>query len=200
VVGGKTTSVPATQTTGSPADIPISVQFPGTGSNVLTQSINLNLGQFGANEGAVAGQGLVQTNATGTTSQIAVGALTQDGYPAGSFQSVAIDSNGYVNVSYSNGVTQPYFQIPIANFPASIQLQRLDGGAYKSTLASGNPVINQPGQNGAGTLDPSALENSTVDIAGQFTQLITAQQAYTANSKVITTVDTLLSAVINLVQ
>jgi flagellar hook protein FlgE len=153
------------------------------------QTINFNFGAYGTPSGVTQFAG---TTVTGTT--------TQDGVPAGDFENLSITSSGLVDLNYTNGQSKPFFQVAVAQFNAPDQLQRVQGAAFTSTIDSGPADLNPPGTNGAGTIDPSTLEQSNVDIATQFTQLITAQQVYSANSKVITTADQLLSTVIALIQ
>lgn len=155
------------------------------------QTLNFNLGTYGSASGI--------TQYSDATNQVS-STLTQDGVPRGSFENVSIDNNGFVDINYTNGQTKAFYQIAVAQFNAPDQLQRLQGSAFTATLDSGAAQLDPPGQNGAGTISPSTLEESNVDIATQFTQLITAQQVYSANSKVITTANQLLTTVINLIQ
>jgi len=154
------------------------------------QTLNFNFGTYGT------ASGVTQY----ADSAVTVQSVTQDGTPRGSFENLTIDQNGFVNLNYTNGQSLAFFQIPVAQFNDPDQLQRLQGSAFSATIDSGSPQVNPPGVNGGGTIAPSTLEQSNVDIATQFTQLITAQQVYTANSKVITTADQLLSTVIALIQ
>jgi flagellar hook protein FlgE len=179
--------VPSTTTPGTGAAAGFALPFDfGTG----TQSVSFNLGNFGQATGVTA-----FADTTVTTQSV-----TQDGVARGSFQSLSIDDNGFVNINYNNGQTKSFYQIPVAQFNAPDQLQRLQGATFSATLDSGAPNLNPPGVDGAGTISPSTLEESNVDIATEFTKLITAQQVYSANSKIITTVDQLLTTVIQMIQ
>jgi flagellar hook protein FlgE len=153
------------------------------------QPITFNFGDYGTPSGV--------TQFAGTT---VTGTATQDGVPSGDFENLSISSSGLVDLNYTNGQSKPFFQVAVAQFNAPDQLQRVQGAAFTATIDSGPADLNPPGTNGAGTIDPSTLEQSNVDIATQFTQLISAQQVYSANSKVITTADQLLSTVIALIQ
>lgn len=177
--------VTTTPTSGQAATFSI-VQDFGAGA----QTLNFNIGNYGT------ASGVTQY----ADSTVTVQSLTQDGIPRGSFENLSIDQNGFVNLNYTNGQSLSFFQIPVVQFNAPDQLQRLQGSAFSSTLGSGAPEVNPPGVDGGGTIAPSTLEQSNVDIATQFTNLITAQQVYSANSKVITTADQLLSTVIGLIQ
>jgi flagellar hook protein FlgE len=184
-----------------PATVP-AITVPAAASG---GAANFTIGQnFGAGAQTLSFNFGTYGTAAGVTqyadSAVTVQSVTQDGIPRGSFENLTIDENGFVNLNYTNGQTLSFFQIPVAQFNAPDQLQRLQGSAFSTTIDSGTAQINPPGVNGGGTIAPSTLEQSNVDIATQFTQLITAQQVYTANSKVITTADQLLSTVIALIQ
>ncbi|MGB8842716.1 MAG: flagellar hook-basal body complex protein [Aliidongia sp.] len=176
-----------TPANGGPATFSIAQDF-GAGP----QPINFSFGSYGSSSGV--------TQFTSPQNTVTEGSSSQDGVPVGDFENLSINADGLVNLNYTNGQTLTFFQIPIAQFNAPDQLQRLQGAAFSSTIDSGAASLNQPGVNGAGTIAPSTLEQSNVDIATQFTQLITAQQVYSANSKVITTADQLLTTVIALIQ
>jgi flagellar hook protein FlgE len=173
------------------ADATIAIPFNiGTAAKPVNLPITFNFGQYGTDTGV--------TQFADT--QVNVTSFTPNGIARGSFQSVTIDDNGNVSLNYSNFQSLTYFQIPIAQFNAPDQLQRLDGSAFSSTQASGNAQLSAAGANGAGTIAPSTLEESNVDIASEFTKLITAQNVYSANSKVITTDNQLLQTIINVIQ
>jgi flagellar hook protein FlgE len=173
------------------ADATIAIPFNiGTAANPVNLPITFNFGQYGTDTGV--------TQFADT--QVNVASFTPNGIARGSYQSVTIDDNGNVALNYSNGQSLTYFQIPIAQFNAPDQLQRLDGSAFSSTQASGNAQLSAANANGAGSISPSTLEESNVDIASEFTKLITAQNVYSANSKVITTDNQLLQTIINVIQ
>jgi len=183
-------TVPSTGTTaGSAATIAINYNI-GSAANPVDQPITFNFGEYGADTG------LTQF----ADSQVDVNSFTANGIARGSFQSVSIDDDGNVALNYSNGQSLTYFQIPIAQFNAPDQLQNLNGSAFSATQASGTAQLSAANSSGAGSISASELEQSNVDIATQFTQLITAQNVYSANSKVITTDNQLLQTIINVIQ
>ncbi|GGF21493.1 flagellar hook protein FlgE [Aliidongia dinghuensis] len=184
-VPAQATSVAQAATTGTAATFTIPYAI-----GAATQPLTFNFGQFGVDTG------LTQF----ADSQVNVSSIVQDGIPRGSFQSLSIDNNGNVALNYSNGQSLTYFQIPIAQFNAPNQLQRLDGSAFSATQGSGAAQLSQANDNGAGSISSSTLEQSNVDIASEFTKLITAQNVYSANSKVITTDNQLLQTIINVIQ
>ena len=152
--------------------------------------MTLNFGDYNSSTG------LTQFSGTNVT----VSSFSQDGLPQGSFNSLSIDSSGNVAINYSNGSTRVIAQVPIVQFYAQDQLQRVTGNAYQATLASGTARYNAPGTNGGGAISSGSLESSNVDIATQFTDMIQAQQIYSANAKTITTVNNMLNTIINAVQ
>ena len=111
-----------------------------------------------------------------------VNLLQQNGYPAGKLNSVSVTDKGRIAGTYSNGRTIDLAAITLADFKGSNRLKQVDGGAYAATADSGEPTFNAPGK-----IVGSALEGSNTDIADEFTKLIVTQQAYSANTKVITT-------------
>ncbi|MFS8182413.1 flagellar hook protein FlgE [Pseudovibrio denitrificans] len=121
--------------------------------------------------------------------------LSQDGFPSGTLQDVSIDAEGNVIGKYSNDKSQKLFKIPVATFAAEQELQRVDGAAFSETSTSGEPDF----RNG-GTIRAKALESSNADIAKEFSKLIITQQAYSANSKVLSTANQMLDSVLNIVR
>lgn len=170
---------------GGPATLTLSPDF-GQG----TQNITLNLGTYGGTSGL--------TQYAGTDFNLL--GVTQNGMPQGSFSNVTIDKSGDVVVNYTNGQSQTVAQVPLTTFNAPDALQRQNGQAYTATSESGQPLTNAVGASGAGSLTVGSLESSNVDIATEFTKLITAQEAYSANAKVVTTADQLATTTINMKQ
>jgi flagellar hook protein FlgE len=125
-----------------------------------------------------------------------VSQIKQDGYPSGQFQSTSIDGSGRVVGNYSNGQVVGLAQIVIANFAADNDLKRRDGGVFEATLESGPPIIEQAG----GNVQGGTVENSNTDIADEFSKMIVTQQAYSANTKIISTASDMLRDVINIVR
>jgi flagellar hook protein FlgE len=99
-----------------------------------------------------------------------------------------------------NGQSRVVAQVPVVTFANADALQRENGQAFEQTNGSGSAQTEQSGSNGAGALVTSSTENSNVDIATEFTQLIVAQRAYTASTKLVTTADQLLETTINMKQ
>ena len=138
-------------------------------------------------------KGLTQFANTSGTPQVTE--LQQNGFAAGQLQSVAVDSENRVVGSFTNGQTIPLAQITLATFNGEDSLQALNGGAYAATADSGQPIYGATGQ-----IEGSSLEASNVDIATQFSQLIVAQQAYSANAKVMTTANQMIQSLLTAIQ
>jgi flagellar hook protein FlgE len=126
--------------------------------------------------------------------------ISQDGVPPGSFSGVTTQANGDVVVNYNNGQTRTIAQVPLVTFNAPDSLQGQNGQSFTTTTASGNALADAVNTNGAGSLVVSSVEGSNVDIATEFSQLIIAQQAYSANAKVVTTANDMLESTINMKQ
>jgi flagellar hook protein FlgE len=124
------------------------------------------------------------TQFSSSSGSVTVTSLNQDGYPPGQLQAVSINKNGRIQGSFTNGKNVDLALIPLMSFASPNNLKALDGGAFSVTGDSGPALTGASGQ-----LVGGALEGSNADIADQFTKLIVTQQAYAANTKVITTVN-----------
>jgi flagellar hook protein FlgE len=163
------------------------------GTNIVISDLTVdgvNLGDITMRYGD---DGITQFDDTG--GKTTVRQLTQNGLPAGNFESVTISDGGRVVAQYSNGKTVDLYQIPLVEFKGQTGLSPLDGGAYAETKESGPPI-----NNSSSTVVAGSLEASNVDIAEEFTKLIVTQQAFSANSRVITTADQMMSDVINIIR
>jgi flagellar hook protein FlgE len=126
---------------------------------------------------------------------VQVNQIQQDGFPAGQLQSVAVSTNGRIVGNYSNGRNLDLAEITLANFNGTNFLKRVDGGAFEATDESGQALFGK-----SGTIVGSSLEGSNTDIADEFTKLIVTQQAYSANTKVITTSNTMVQDLLNVLR
>lgn len=124
--------------------------------------------------------------------------MSQNGNAAGTLESFTIGGDGVIRGSYSNGLTQPIAQLAMANFSNPQGLVSEGNLLYAGSANSGQPSIGVPGTGGRGTLLGGALEASNVDLATQLTDLITAQEAYQANTKVVDTTSTAMQALVNM--
>jgi flagellar hook protein FlgE len=129
-----------------------------------------------------------------------VSAVASNGAQVGNVVGVEVDENGVVQVVYDNSQVRRIAQVGIATFSNPDGLSSVSGNSYRPTLASGEFVLNMPGNGGSGKISPSSLEASTVDLSSEFTGLITTQKAYSASSKIITTADQMLDELINIIR
>jgi flagellar hook protein FlgE len=136
------------------------------------------------------------TDVNGNKSTAKVTIMSPDGYGTGEFISTSIDQSGRVVGNYSNGQVVGLAQIVLARFNAPNDLKRGDGGVFSATLESGQPIIDQAGSNVQG----GTVENSNTDIADEFSKMIVTQQAYSANTRVISTSSDMLRDVINIIR
>jgi flagellar hook protein FlgE len=121
-----------------------------------------------------------------------VGSVNQDGIAFGAFSGVSVGNDGLVVALFDNGQSRPVYRIPLARFASPENLAIRDGNAYQMTNASGGMFLSASGENGAGAVTGGTLESSTVDLAGEFTSMITTQRAYSANATIIRTADEML--------
>ena len=147
---------------------------------------------------------LYDSNNNPTLTQVdtasAVSATNQNGYPSGQYQSFAVNSDGTVVASFSNGQQQAVGQVALASVVNQQGMKLLGNGEYATTLASGTAVTNVPGTAGAGTIQGGSLEQSNVNISTEFSNLIIAQRAFEANSKAVTTFDNVAQDTIDMVR
>jgi flagellar hook protein FlgE len=123
---------------------------------------------------------------------------TQDGYAAGNLRGVSVDEKGYVTGVYSNGQLTPLYQVVLAEFPSYFGLSKMGKNLYAESRASGQAMTGVPLSGSLGSISPSAIEMSNVDLAQEFVKMITTQRAFQANSRVITTSDEILQELIGL--
>lgn len=161
-----------------------SVTIPAlTVDGINVGSVTLSHGSGGLTQFAD-GNGVVQVNS-----------LNQDGYSAGELTSISIASGGIITGTYSNGRNLSVARIPLATFNADQMLDRLDGGAYAETLDSGAPVLTVSGQ-----IVGASLEASNTDISDEFSKMIITQQAYAANTRVVSTSQQMIQEVLNMIR
>lgn len=116
----------------------------------------------------------------------------QNGVPVGELIGVEISDLGLVTARFSNGERQDIYKIPLADFANPDGLDAVTGNVFAETNTSGTVNLRSAGESGVGNFQASALESSNADVAQQLTDMIVAQRAYQANTRVITTTDNLL--------
>jgi len=134
-----------------------------------------------------------------TSAASAVSASSQDGHASGQYQSFAIGSDGTITATFSNGEKENVGQIALANVPNLQGLRSVGNQAYVTTLASGTAVVGAPGGSAFGQIQDNSLEGSNVNISAEFSKLIIAQRAFEADSKAVTTFDTVTQDTINMI-
>jgi flagellar hook protein FlgE len=167
-------------TAGRPAPAIDAATIAGVAVNgVPVGDISMNFGATGLTQYADS-NGTVQVNA-----------LSQDGYAAGQVIGVSVADGGHIVANYSNGQTLEVGRVVLADFNGEDWLQKLDGGAFAETLDSGPPILGATGQ-----ISGSSNEASNTDIASEFSKLIVTQQAYSANTRIVSTADQMMQEVL----
>jgi len=164
-----------------------------TGSTITLTNVavgNQSVGNLTFNFGNGGLTQYASTSGTATINQI-----QQNGYAAGQLQSVAVNNNGLVVGTFSNGQNLDLAAVSLSHFNGTNYLKALDGGAYAATDASGTAI-----QGATGSISGSSLESSNTDIADEFTKLIVTQQAYSANTKVITTANDMVQNLLSVLR
>lgn len=137
---------------------------------------------------------------TGFGSSSTAAAINQDGYTNGSLDSLTVDANGDIKGLYSNGQSQTIATLQIFTFRNPAGMLSAGGNLWQPSSNSGLETPRQPGQGGAGLITSGSLEGSNVDIASEFTRLITAQRGFQVNARVIQTTDQILQELAGLVR
>ncbi len=122
----------------------------------------------------------------------------QDGYAPGFLQNVSVDRDGVLTGRYSNGQVLELYLVTLADFNNEWGLRRDGGNLFTETRESGPALTNRPNTAGLGSIVSNSLEQSNVDMATEFVNMITTQRGFQASSKVITTTDSMLNELIQL--
>jgi len=175
-----TLAVPPTATFNIPWD---------ASTGLVTQPMTISFGSTGGSNGV-----------TQFDSPSALTGATIDGAPYGSLTAVSVDDQGYVTALFDNGIEKRVFKVALATFPSPDSLAPISGNAYRLTDASGNATVLEAKTGGAGSIASNALEASTVDLAKEFSNLITTQRAYSAATRIVTTADQMLQELMQIKQ
>ncbi len=165
------------------------ISFPGMADGAVALTFNMNLYD-------AAGQPLI-TQVAGSSNTSAV---SQDGYASGVYQGFSVDGAGVVSASFSNGQTSKVGQVAVATVANPGGLLRTGANDYQASDASGAVTVGVANSGGRATIEGGSLEQSNVDIAAEFSDLIVAQRAFEANSKTVTTFDTVTQQAINMIR
>ncbi len=150
-------------------------------TGLASQTIAVNLGTVGSTSG------LTQFDAASS-----LNGTTPDGSAFGNVTGVTIAKDGTLTAQFSNGLSQDVYKVPVATFTNPDGLGQVNGNAYTATKGSGAANVNLANTGAAGGISANSLEASTVDLATEFTNLITTQRAYSASARIITTADQML--------
>jgi flagellar hook protein FlgE len=173
----------------SPTGSVSAITFPGLPNGASDLSFNWNL------DDASGSPKISQTTAAsaGSTS-------TQDGFTSGVYNGFGVDASGVITATYSNGQTQTIGQVAVATVANNQGLRVTGNNNFVATAASGQPNIGVAGTGSRGTITDNALELSNVDISSEFADLIVAQRAFEANSKTVTTFDTVTQDTLSMIR
>ena len=204
---GYSVALPAGDATGTPTNNTGTLTFDTSGNLISpTGSVN-NITFPGLTDGASDLSFNWNLNGSGgspTISQLASASTnngsTQDGFASGVYQSFAVDPSGVITAQFSNGRTSTIGQVAVATVANTAGLTASGSNDFATTAASGQASIGVAGAGGRGTVDDGALEQSNVNISTEFSNLIVAQRAFEANSKTVTTFDTVSQDVLAMIR
>jgi flagellar hook protein FlgE len=186
-LAGITDTTGGTSTASADGTVGITIPWDTTASGLQPQAITLNMGTLNSSNGV-----------TQFDSASSLSSSTVDGSLFGSLSGVTVDTSGYVTANFSNGLSQKIYKLPIATFANPDGLSAVSGNAYQSSNNSGTATINEASTGGAGAIQSQALEGSTVDLATEFTNLITTQRAYQASTRIVTTASQMLDQLLQM--
>lgn len=166
----------------------ITLDYTTASTPAASQTITWDLLTSGATNGELTGYAAASNN----------NSIVQDGYATGTLIGLSVDSDGIIAGLFNNGQSQQLYQVALANFLSPEGLNRVGQNLFSVSSESGQPVIGAANTGGFGSMLGSSLELSNVDLAQEFVTLIQTQQAFQASSRIITTVDDLLTEAVNL--
>jgi flagellar hook protein FlgE len=149
--------------------------------------MQINIGQLGAPDGI-----------TQLSDSFAPLSISKDGSPVGNMTSVEVDENGFVHASFDTGITRVIYQVPLVDLPNYNGMITLDQQTYMPSPQSGSFFLWDAGDGPTGDVVAYAREGSATDVAGELTDMIQTQRAYSSNAKVIQTVDEMLQETTNI--
>ncbi len=155
--------------------------------NVAGGPMEINIGELGASDG------LTQLSDSFAPLQI-----SKDGTPVGNMTSVEVDANGFVHAFFDTGITRTIYQVPLVDLPNPNGMVAMDQQTYLPSPESGSYFLWDAGDGPTGDVVAFAREESATDVAGELTDMIQTQRAYSSNAKVIQTVDEMLQETTNI--
>ena len=167
-----------------------------TGGAAANQTITFDFGTSITTDSGGSTAGLDGTTQFGSTSTLLT--LSQDGQTSGSLTGTSISDTGIIVGRFSNGTTRSLGQVALARFTNPNGLDAVGGNQFIESADSGSPVIGGPGTGAFGKVVANTLESSNVDLGDELVNMITMQRSFQANSRIITTTNTLLGELVNL--
>lgn len=155
--------------------------------NVAGGPMEVNIGKLGAPDGL-----------TQLSDSFAPLSISKDGSPVGNMTSAKVDENGFVHASYDTGITRVIYQVPLVDLPNPNGMVSLDQQTYMPSPDSGSFFLWDAGDGPTGDVVAFARQESATDVAGELTDMIQTQRAYSSNAKVIQTVDEMLQETTNI--
>ncbi len=187
---------------GSLMELNMGLKFTGSAAELANGGAANSAATVGSNAGSLMSMNThVQRESSATTAFDGASSTllqSQDGYTFGFLQNVTVDRDGILSGRYSNGVILDLYQITLYDFQSEHNLRREGGNLFSATRDSGEALPGPANNNGLGAVYSNSLEQSNVDLAKEFVNMITTQRGFQANSKVITTTDTMLDVVIQM--
>lgn len=172
----------------SPSGSISGIQIPSLSDGAAPMTLNWNLGASGG------ASTITQQDAASAAS-----ATSQDGYGVGTLTGYAVLPDGTVQGQFSNNQTLALGKVAVASFTNNQGLIQTGSNDYQATFASGSPLIGEAQVGGNGSIIGGAVEQSNVSLSAEFANMIVAQQGYEANAKVLTTMDQISQATIQLI-
>jgi flagellar hook protein FlgE len=163
---------------------------PSTGTmiiNVAGGPIEIDIGNIGETDGI-----------TQLSDRFAPVSISKDGSPVGNMTGVEVDANGFVHAFFDTGITRTIYQIPLVDLPNPNGMVAMDQQTYLPSPESGSYFLWNAGEGPTGDIVSYAREESATDVAGELTDMIQTQRAYSSNAKVIQTVDEMLQETTNI--
>lgn len=163
---------------------------PGLGSIIVDVGggpMEINIGTIGASNGI-----------TQLSDSFAPLSISKDGSPVGNMLAAEVDENGFVHASFDTGITRVIYQVPLVDLPNPNGMVAMDQQTYLPSPESGSFFLWDAGDGPTGDVVSFALEESATDVAGELTDMIQTQRAYSSNAKVIQTVDEMLQETTNI--
>lgn len=177
----------ATAGTVSTAGVTPTLDITTLSNGAADMSVTLDLGTAGATDGV-----------TQVASAYITNFVEQDGRSFGALSGLSFDQQGFLNATFDNGTNRPIFKVPLATFVNPDGLESRSGNVWIETAGSGEFLLRSAQNGGAGSIEGGTLEQSTVDLAEEFTRMIVVQRAFSANTKTIQTADEMLDELVRL--